>query len=112
MVNSNVTPQSPAMARAALAVLKRTLWANESAAGNDAEAIVRLCDAAARRFKWKVESEGGREVPRPNPEVLARAKRRTYTGEYNVQVLAEADAARGTGEIGALLRRHRRTPRI
>jgi transposase len=50
--------------------------------------------------------EGGRAGPRPNPEVLARAKRRTYTGEYKQQVLAEADAARGSGEIGAVLRRH------
>ena len=50
--------------------------------------------------------EGGREAPCPNPEVLARAKRRTYTGEYKQQVLAEADAARGSGEIGAVLRRH------
>jgi transposase-like protein len=37
---------------------------------------------------------------------LARAKRRTYTGEFKQQVLAEADAARGSGEIGAVLRRH------
>lgn len=51
-------------------------------------------------------TEGGREAPRPNPEVLARAKRRTYTGEYKQQVLAEADAARGSGGIGAVLRRH------
>lgn len=51
-------------------------------------------------------TEGGREAHRPNPEVLARAKRRTYTGEYKLQVLAEADAARGSGEIGAVLRRH------
>jgi transposase len=51
-------------------------------------------------------SGGGREAQRPNPEVVARAKRRTYTGEYKQQVLAEADAARGTGEIGAVLRRH------
>jgi transposase-like protein len=49
---------------------------------------------------------GGREARRPNPEVLARPKRRTYTGEYKQQVLAEADAARGSGEIGAVLRRH------
>jgi|SRR5580704_12011917 transposase len=49
---------------------------------------------------------GRREAPRPNPEVLARAKRRTYTGEYKQKVLAEADAARGSGEIGAVLRRH------
>ena len=53
-----------------------------------------------------VLGEGGREAPRPNPEVLARAKRRTYTGEYKQKVLAEADAARGSGEIGAVLRRH------
>ena len=49
---------------------------------------------------------GGREALRRNPEVLARAKRRTYTGEYKQQVLAEADAARGSSEIGAVLRRH------
>jgi transposase len=48
---------------------------------------------------------GRREAPRPNPEVLARAKRRTYTGDYKQQVLAEADAARGSAEIGAVLRR-------
>jgi transposase-like protein len=47
-----------------------------------------------------------RVAPRPNPEVVARAKRRTYTGEYKQQILAEADAARGSGEIGAVLRRH------
>jgi len=52
------------------------------------------------------DGEGGREAPRPNPEVLARAKRRTYTGEYKQKVLAEADAARGSGEIGAVLRQH------
>ena len=52
------------------------------------------------------DGEGGRAAPRPNPEVSARAKRRTYTGEYKQKVLAEADAARGSGEIGAVLRRH------
>lgn len=48
----------------------------------------------------------GSKALRPNPEVVARAKRRTYAGEYKQQVLAEADAARGSGEIGAVLRRH------
>ena len=33
--------------------------------------------------------EGGRVAPRPNPEVIARAKRRTYTGEYKQQILAD-----------------------
>ncbi len=42
---------------------------------------------------------------RPNPEVVARAKRRRFTGEYKQRILAAADAAKGTGEIGALLRR-------
>ena len=49
---------------------------------------------------------GGREAPRPDPEVLARPRRRTYTGEYKQQVLAEVEAAREAGEIGAVLRRH------
>src|SRR4051794_27778758 len=49
---------------------------------------------------------GGRETARANPEVLARAKRRQYTAEYKQKVLTEADAARGSGEIGTVLRRH------
>src|SRR5438067_6735311 len=42
---------------------------------------------------------------RPNPEVVARAKRRIFTGEYKQRVLADADKARESGGIGALLRR-------
>ncbi len=43
---------------------------------------------------------------RPNPEVVARAKRRSFTGEYKQRVLAEADKAKEeSGAIGALLRR-------
>ena len=49
---------------------------------------------------------GGCEAPRPNPEVMARAKRRQYTASYKQRVLTEADAARESGEIGAVLRRH------
>lgn len=45
-------------------------------------------------------------VGRPNPEVVARAKRRIFTGEYKQRVLAEADKAKEeSGGIGALLRR-------
>lgn len=51
-------------------------------------------------------SEGGRGAPRPNPEVVARAKRRRFTAALKLQVLAEADAARASGEIGSVLRRH------
>jgi transposase len=46
-----------------------------------------------------------REAPRPNPEVLARAKRRQFTGEYKQKILTQTDAAKGSGEIGAVLRR-------
>jgi transposase len=44
--------------------------------------------------------------PRPNPEVVADAKRRSFTAEYKLRILAEADAASAQpGSIGALLRR-------
>ena len=44
------------------------------------------------------------DVPRPDPEVVVDAKRRTFTAEFKQRVLAAADAA-GNGGIGALLRR-------
>jgi transposase len=51
----------------------------------------------------------GAEPPaqtRPDPEVIADAKRRTFTAEYKQRILAEADSvAAQTGGIGALLRR-------
>lgn len=44
--------------------------------------------------------------PRPDPEVVADAKRRTFSAEYKQRILAEADAAAAQpGAIGALLRR-------
>jgi transposase len=44
--------------------------------------------------------------PRPNPEVVADARRRSFTGEYKQRILAELDAAAAQpGAIGALLRR-------
>ena len=45
-------------------------------------------------------------APRPDPEVVADARRRTFTAEYKLRILAEADAAAGqAGAIGARLRR-------
>lgn len=41
----------------------------------------------------------------PDPEVLEKPKRRQFTAEYKVRILREADACKGPGEIGALLRR-------
>ena len=51
---------------------------------------------------------GGDQVltSRPDPEVVAKPKRRTYTAEYKLGILQEAEAAATTrGGIGALLRR-------
>jgi transposase len=48
------------------------------------------------------------EPGRPDPEVserLERARRRQFTVGYKLRILSAADAARTTGEIGALLRR-------
>lgn len=41
----------------------------------------------------------------PDPEVAARPKRRQFTAEYKLRIVREADACKGLGEIGALLRR-------
>lgn len=41
----------------------------------------------------------------PDPEVSAKAKRRSFTAEYKRRILEEADGCTEPGEIGALLRR-------
>jgi transposase len=41
---------------------------------------------------------------RPDPEVPEKARRRTFTAQYKLDVVAEYDAA-ATGEKGAVLRR-------
>ena len=41
----------------------------------------------------------------PDPEVVAQAKRRRFTAEYKQRILAAVDQAKGSGGIGALLRR-------
>jgi transposase len=48
-------------------------------------------------------SGSGKDVP--DPEVVARPKRRRFTAEYKLRILREADACKGSGEIGTLLRR-------
>jgi len=67
-----------------------------------------------RRAKRGRPKFGGRQdrrdraaaPPRADPEVVADAKRRSFTGEYKLRILAEADAAAAQpGAIGALLRR-------
>ena len=41
----------------------------------------------------------------PDPEVVARAKRRQFSLAYKLRVLEEADQCTDPGEIGSLLRR-------
>ncbi len=41
----------------------------------------------------------------PDPEVADRPKRRQFTAEYKLRIVREADACKGLGEVGALLRR-------
>lgn len=55
-------------------------------------------------------SEAGRSAGEPGPRGAeagneVRPKRRTYSAEYKLRVLKEADGCREAGEIGALLRR-------
>ena len=50
------------------------------------------------------------DAQRPDPEVPERARRRSFTAKYKLEILAAYDAADG-GEEGALLRREVCTPR-
>jgi transposase-like protein len=54
----------------------------------------------------KNSENGTNQTQRHNPEVLPKAKRRSYTAGYKLWVLEEADKCRQQpGQIGALLRR-------
>lgn len=47
----------------------------------------------------------GETKTRPDPEVVAKARRRQFTADYKKRILAAADAAEEPGAIGTLLRR-------
>jgi transposase len=63
---------------------------------------VALASPAAERSEIERRGEGRAML---DPEVVIKARRRQFTGEYKKRILAEADAAREPGAIGALLRR-------
>jgi len=48
---------------------------------------------------------GSKPTVRPDPEVVAQAKRRTFTAAYKLGIVEEADQCSRSGQIGALLRR-------
>lgn len=41
----------------------------------------------------------------PDPEVLPRAERRQFTGQYKLRILEEVERCTERGQVGALLRR-------
>jgi transposase len=69
-------------------------------------------EAAAGREDQRAVGElgfvaGGRAAPAgvPDPELAERAKRRSFTARYKLEILEQADACTAPGEIGELLRR-------
>lgn len=85
MTSPNGLPQLPAI-----------LVAEDRSEGERSEAERRAAaDKIAARSK----------APKPNPEVVAKAKRRRFKGDYKLRILQEVDNATEPGAIGALLRR-------
>jgi transposase len=67
--------------------------------------VLEMKDAAetegARRATGVTADAGGA----PDPEVVAKPKRRRFSAEYRLKILRQADACKAPGELGALLRR-------
>lgn len=80
---------------------------------NGAGAAVEVEAAAAGREDQRAVGElgfgaGGRGAPTgvPDPELVEpRAKRRTFTAKYKLEILEKAEACTRPGEVGELLRR-------
>lgn len=71
--------------------------------GGDGAAVSKPSGALATKG---LETAGAAAAPAErDPEVVATARRRTFTAEYKLKILRQADACTATGEIGALLRR-------
>ena len=51
------------------------------------------------------DAGAGSPMGATDPEVTERAKRRRFTAEYKLSILRQADACKGDGDLGALLRR-------
>jgi transposase len=47
----------------------------------------------------------GSGAPVPDPELVERPQRRSYSAQYKQRILEAADACKEPGEVGALLRR-------
>ena len=64
--------------------------------------------AASERSGEAGNAAGAPSAPRPqvpDSEVVARPHRRRFSAEYKLSIIDQADAAQGSGAVGALLRR-------
>ena len=61
--------------------------------------------SGAERSEVERSGAPGEAKTAPDPEVLAKARRRQFTAEYKKRILAEVDSAAEPGAIGAMLRR-------
>jgi transposase-like protein len=59
----------------------------------------------ARRATGVSASGGEKGSLAPDPEVVAKPKRRRFSAKYRLRILKEAERCKRPGEIGALLRR-------
>jgi transposase-like protein len=62
-------------------------------------------DHRLSHYRTAVQQNGAKPVKAPDPEVRPAPRRRTFTAEYKLRILAEADRSSEPGAIGALLRR-------
>ncbi len=69
--------------------------------------IAELTPAPGSEGARRATGDSGARAPEgaPDPEVTERAKRRRFTAEYKLRILRKADACKGDGDVGALLRR-------
>ena len=69
--------------------------------------VAELTPAPRSEGARRATVDSGARVPEgaPDPEVTERAKRRRFTAEYKLRILRKADACKGDGDVGALLRR-------
>lgn len=56
-------------------------------------------------LRARSDSGAGGHKLAPDPEVTERPQRRRFTAEYKLRIVREADACKGDGDVGALLRR-------
>ena len=65
------------------------------------------CEAVAEGARRATGETASQEASRRDPEVVAIARRRTFSGSEKRRLLAEAERCKAAGTLGAFLRRER-----